>query len=258
MDLPLEIRYMIYKECLVESARALSFVGKNNGREVYRGTMKKYDRSWGGYTFKVKRERSNDPNRTALQPVILRLNKAIRNEAIQLFYAQTFHFATTHAFQVWFARISPANRMLLRSIVIKGWTDYRHSRVMDVQHVFSLLMSATNVKSILLDRHVWSDNHSVFLRNRGTFTSNASNFWRDIQYWADAMDAAHGKGTAKAALKFTKLCFGSVKEIKNEDTALEEREKDFMAQLKFSEKAEKVQEVEEEVEEAEEAEEAEQ
>jgi hypothetical protein len=52
------------------------------------------------------------------------------------------------------------------------------------------------------------------------------------------MDVAHGKGAAKAALKFTKLCFGSVKEIEDEDEAVEKREKEFMAQMKFSEKAE--------------------
>jgi len=65
------------------------------------------------------------------------------------------------------------------------------------------------------------------------------------------MDAVHGKGAAKAALKFTKVCFGSVKEIENEDQAVEKREKDFMAQLKFSERVE-------ETEEAKKAEEAEQ
>lgn len=258
MELPLEIRFMIYKECLVESARDLSFVSKTTGRDVFRGTVKRSTRSWGGYTFKTKRERSWDANRTALQPVVLRLNKTIKTEAIQLLYAQTFHFATTHAFQVWFARISPANRMLLKSIVIKGWTDYRHSRLMDVQTVFSLLMSATNIKSILLDRHVWSEDHSLFPNHRSaTFTNNAVNFWRDIEYWADAVDAVYGKGAAKAVIKFTKVCFGSVKEIEKKDEVVEKREKDFMAKLKFSEKDLKIQ-TAEEAEEAEEADKAEQ
>ncbi|KAI4777020.1 hypothetical protein E4T52_08046 [Aureobasidium sp. EXF-3400] len=245
MELPLEIRFMIYKACLVESARELSYVSKTTGREVFRGSMKKSSRSWGGYNFKTKRERSYEPDRTALQPVILRVNKAIRDEAIQHLYTQTFTFATTHAFQVWFARITPINRMLLKSIVIKGWTDYRHSRLMDVQTVFSLLMSATNIKSITLDRHVWSEDHTIFPNARAAaFTNNAVNFWRDIEYWADAVDAVHGKGAAKAVIKFTKVCFGSVKEIEKEDKAVEKREKDFMAQLKFSEKVEKAKEVE--------------
>ena len=38
MELPLEIRFMIYKTCLVESARELSFVSKSDGRKVFRGT----------------------------------------------------------------------------------------------------------------------------------------------------------------------------------------------------------------------------
>jgi hypothetical protein len=52
------------------------------------------------------------------------------------------------------------------------------------------------------------------------------------------MDVAHGKGAAKAALKFTKVCFGSVKEVEDEDESVEKHEQEFMAQLKFSEKAE--------------------
>ncbi|KAI4740354.1 hypothetical protein E4T50_09190 [Aureobasidium sp. EXF-12298] len=246
MELPLEIRFMIYKACLVESARELSFVSKSTSRDVFRGTMKRSNHRHYGYTYKTKRERSNDPNRTALQPVILRVNKAIRDEALPYLYAQTFHFVTTQTFHQWFARISPANRMLLRSVVIKGWTDYRSSRAKDVQHVFSLLMSATNIRSVLLDRHVWSETNSpTNIYYNKNFTGNAANFWLDIQYWADAMDAAHGKGAAKAALNFTKVCFGSIKEIEDEDEIFEKREKDFMAQLMFSEKAEKVKKTEE-------------
>jgi len=245
---------MIYKECLVESARDLSFATKSNGRDLFRGASKKTnDRRFGGYQHKFKRERSNDPNRTTLQPVILRINKEIREEATPYLYAQTFHFATTQTFQLWFSRISPANRMLIRSIVIKGWTDYRFARSRDVQHIFSLLMSATNVRSILLDRHVWGPNDGpVNSYRNASFTNNASGFWRDIEYWADAVDVAHGQGAAKATLKFTKLCFGSEKEIEKKDEVVEKREKDFMAQLKFSEKAGKI----EKVDKAEEADEA--
>jgi hypothetical protein len=239
MELPPEIRFMIYKMCLVESARELSFVSNSTGRDVYRGTVKRSNNGWGAYNFKTKRERTWDANRTALQPVILRINKAIRDEAIDLLYSQTFHFATTHAFQQWFMRISPANRMLLRNIVIKGWTDYRTGRAKDVQHIFTLLMSAPNLRSILLDRHVWSENHGVIRSyHNKNFTGDARNFWRDIEYWADVMDAARGKGTAKAVLKFTKVCFGSEKEVEDEDEDVEKREKEFMAQLKFSEEAE--------------------
>jgi len=109
-----------------------------------------------------------------------------------------------------------------------------------------LLTSAINVRSILLDRHVWSETDGPALSYRNvSFTNNAYNFWRDIQYWAGAIDAVHGKGTAKATLKFTKLCFGSVKEIEKEDKVVEEREQEFMADLKFSEKVEKVEKVEE-------------
>lgn len=245
MELPLEIRFMIYKACLVESARELSFVSKSTGREIFRGTMKRTTNRYGGYNFKTKRERSDDPNRTTLQPVILHLNKTIRDEAIHQLYAQTFHFANTHVFQQWFSRISPANRMLIRSVVIKGWTDYRFARTKDVPHVFSLLTSATNVRSVLLDRHVWSETEgpSNYYYNR-SFTGNAFGFWQDIEYWADAMDAAHGKGAAKAALKFTKACFGSLKEIEDGKEDVEKREKDFMAQLKFSEKPKKAEEAE--------------
>jgi hypothetical protein len=233
---------MIYKMCLVESARDLSFASKSSGRDFYRGAVERTTSTHGHhryYRHKIKRERKSDGNRTVLQPVILGINKDIRDEAIKLLYTQTFHFSNAHAFQLWFARISPANRMLLKNIVIKGWTDYKFSRSKGVHHVFSLLTSATNVKSILLDRHVWSESDTPTNRyHRTTFTGNPSGLWRDIEYWADAIDAAQGKGAAKAALKFTKVCFGSEKEIEDEDEIVEKREKEFMAQMKFSEKAE--------------------
>jgi hypothetical protein len=238
MELPLEIRFMIYKACLVESARDLSYTSKSSGREVYRGHLERSTATWGRYRYKAKRERRYDANRTTLQPVILRINKAIREEAIHYLYAQTFHFSSRHAFQLWFARISPANRMLLKSIVIRGWTEYKFGRGKDVHH-FSLLSSATGIRSIVLDRHVWSENDTPANSYRfTTFTGHPASLWRDIEYWADAIDTAQGKGAAKAALKFTKLCFGSVREIEQEDEAVEKRENDFMAQLKFSEKAE--------------------
>lgn len=237
MDLPTEIRVMIYKACLVESAKDLSYVAKTNSRDLIRGSMERKNHRWRGWVYRIKRDRW-DVQRTSLQPVILRINKAIRDEAIPYLYAQQIHFATTHTFQIFFGRISPANRMLLRDIVIDGWTDNKYARNKDVQIVFSLLMSATNIRSIHLARRASGpgDGPGLGYGYGSSFTDNAYNFWRDVEYWADAMDAAHGKGAAKAALSFTKLCFGSPRELENESEAVDKREKEFWARLKFTEK----------------------
>ncbi|KAI4738187.1 hypothetical protein E4T50_11349 [Aureobasidium sp. EXF-12298] len=241
MDLPPEIRVMIYKACLVESAKDLTYVtNKTNGRDIFRGSMKRSQigRNWGGWRYKIKHDRY-DVQRTPLLPVILRINKAIRDEAIPYLYAQPFHFATTHTFQLFFGRLSPANRMLLRNITIDGWTDTKQARMKDAQIIFSLLISATNIRSINISRRAYAATDGPNYYGRGSgFTNEPYNFWRDIQYWADAMDAAHGKGAAKAALSFTKLCFGSPRELGNEDEVVDKREKDFWAQLKLTEKEE--------------------
>lgn len=237
MDLPPEIRVMIYKACLVESAKELSFVSRSNSRDLIRGSLKRSSTRWHRWIHRPKRD-NRDVRRTSLQPVILRINKAIRDEAIPYLYAQQIHFATTHTFQIFFGRISPANRLLLRDIVIDGWTDSKHSCVKDVQIIFSLLMSATNIRSIRLARRALSPHDGFNFGYRSSFTDNPYNFWRDVEYWAHAMDAAHGKGAAKAALTFTKLCFGSPREIENDDEVIEKREKAFWAQLKFTEKEE--------------------
>ncbi|KAG9942440.1 hypothetical protein KCU85_g9203, partial [Aureobasidium melanogenum] len=236
MNLPPEIRVMIYKACLVESTKDLSYISKSNGRDIVRGSMKRSTNSWGGWRYRIERDRYD---RTPLLPVILRINKAIRDEAIGYLYAQPIHFATTHTFQLFFGRLSPANRMLLRNITIDGWTDTKHARVKDVQIIFSLLISATNVKSIHITRRAYHSNDGPRYHRRSSgFTADGYSFWRDIEYWADAMDAAHGKGAAKTALTFTKLCFGSPRELENEEEVVEKREKEFWAQLKFAKKAE--------------------
>ncbi|KAH0365218.1 hypothetical protein KCU65_g6234, partial [Aureobasidium melanogenum] len=234
MDLPPEIRVMIYKACLVESTKDLSFVSKSNGRDIVRGSMKRSTNSWGGWRYRIERDRYEC---TPLLPVILRINKAIRDEAIGYLYAQPIHFTTTHTFQQFFGRLSPANRLLLRDITIDGWSDTKHARIKDVQIIFSLLISATNVRHIHIARRAYhpSDGPRYHGRSSG-FTTEPYNFWRDIEYWADAMDAAHGKGAAKAALTFTKLCFGSPRELENEEDVVDKREKEFWAQLKFTEK----------------------
>ncbi|KAI4717507.1 hypothetical protein E4T48_06316 [Aureobasidium sp. EXF-10727] len=241
MELPPEIRVMIYKTCLVESTRDLSFVPKSNGYEVTRGFMEKTEHGSGHYSYKVKRAKQ-ESDRTVLQPVILRINKAIRDEAIPYLYSQPIHFTSPQAFRLFFGRLSDAGRMSLRDITINGWCDSRTTRRKDVQAVFSLLISATNVRSILLNRHAWSDGDDPATnhwRRNSNFIRDPLRFWIDIEFWAFAVDAAHGKGAAKAALKFSKLCFGSVKQIDNEDEVVEQREKTFMKCLHFSEEVEK-------------------
>ncbi|KAI4729207.1 hypothetical protein E4T49_02983 [Aureobasidium sp. EXF-10728] len=241
MELPPEIRVMIYKTCLVESTRDLSFVPKSNGSDFTRGFMEKTERGHGNYTYKVKRA-NQESGRTVLQPVILRINKAIRDEAIPYLYSQPFHFTSPQAFRLFFGRLTDASRMSLRDITINGWGDSRNPRRKDVQIVFSLLISAINVRSILLNRHVWSTDDgpgSRHWRRTSSFIDDPYRFWLDIEFWAFAMDAAHGKGAAKAALNFSKLCFGSVKEIENEDEEVDKREKNFMKFLHFSEEAKK-------------------
>ncbi|THV79469.1 hypothetical protein D6D27_08976 [Aureobasidium pullulans] len=227
MDLPPEIRVMIYKEALVESARELTYASKGHGRNFFRGYTVKKPTRWGSHKILVKHEKTNEQKRTSLQPVLLRVCKAFRDEALPFFYGQKFHFATPATLQLFLARISPINRMLLRHIVLRGWADWNIC-AKDLHHVFAMLTSATNIKSILLDRII------VGKTDGNRHMHGGDKFWEDIQWWADAVDSAHGKGAAKDVLKIKSICFGSKEEIKNKEKDYIKRKKSFMANLKFS------------------------
>ncbi|KAI5203686.1 hypothetical protein E4T39_04067 [Aureobasidium subglaciale] len=231
MDLPPEIRVMIYKEALVESAKDLSFVSKYGFRDFFRGEMQKkhhhYYNDWA-----VRRERYISGDKTALQPAMLAVCKAFRDEALAHFYGQTFHFGQLGTLMLFLGRVSPANRMLLKHIVINGWVDSKHWRK-SILPAFNMLTAAPNIKSILMNRLVFDDSDNGI--NRAS-ASDYVGFWEDIENWALAIDGIHGKGAAKAVLKFSDICFGSKNELKMQDAAHLKRKRDFMALLKFSNK----------------------
>ncbi|KAI5204041.1 hypothetical protein AUEXF2481DRAFT_32695 [Aureobasidium subglaciale EXF-2481] len=192
MDLPPEIRVMVYKEALVESRKDLSFVSKHQQREIFRGTLqKKHHHLYYGNEWAVKRE-SYYSDRTVLQLALLRVCKDINAEALPYFYGQTFSFGQPGTLMLFLGRVSPANRLLLRNIIVKGWIDNKNWRK-NIFPAFTMLSAATNIKGILLDRVVYNDADDGVYRR---FHADPAGFWQDIQYWALAVDGVHGNGAA--------------------------------------------------------------
>ncbi|KAI5250352.1 hypothetical protein E4T47_02311 [Aureobasidium subglaciale] len=233
MDLPPEIRVMIYKEALVESARDLSFVSKPNRRDFYRGEMKKKHYRYYGKDWAVRRDTNSDRDRTSLQPTILGVSKAFRDEAIPHFYGQTFHFGHPSTLSLFLATVSPANRMLLKHIVVNGWSYNNKVWHSSIYSAFTLLTAATNIKSIRMERPVFDDTDDGTNRHHARYYGN---FWKDIENWAYAVDGIHGKGTARSVLKFSDTCFGSKDQVKTQHVTYIKRKQEFMASLKFSDK----------------------
>jgi hypothetical protein len=227
---------MIYNETLVETRRDLSFVSRSEERAVCRGSFRKKTDRYNYTSWVVSRDKTKDRDRTPLQPVLLRVCKEICTTALPFLYGQKLFFESTQALHLFLARTSPANRLLIRDIVLRCWFERGNAR-MHLFGAFTMLASASNIQRITMDRHVMTENDDGAYRRYKRGGRSPVEFWEDIECWANALDDIRGKGTAKKTLQFETICFGSKKEIENKDKALFEREEEFKKALKFFEEA---------------------
>lgn len=231
---------MIYKLLLEENSNPLTLLIKGHtGLEVVRrGFHKKQKKdSSGGRQILVKTvHKPDDENITHLTPAILRVCKTIHQEAAPFLYGQTLEFEHPIALQKFLFTIGPDNRLLLLHIVLRGWQyDVFPVWLQTLASAFERLLSAQNLKSIQMDRHTYSgsDSDSVATDPK-EWDFAADHLSERVEFWAQCLDFAKGKGTARSLLSFSDRVFASEDELDEGDQIFLERKKVFLEKLRFS------------------------
>ncbi|KAI4849726.1 hypothetical protein E4T44_03168 [Aureobasidium sp. EXF-8845] len=240
MELPLEIRTMIYKCLLEEQSAPLTLLTQGLADEevVRRGYLNKQKKNSGRQVLLKTVHKANDKRITHLIPGILRVCKTIYEEAVPILYGQTLEFEHPIALQKFLLDIGIHNRLLLQRIVLRGWQrDVFPVWQQALSSVFDRLLSAHNLKSVQLDRHTYSgsDNDSMY-NDTKDWVYHANHLSARIEFWAQSIDAAKGKGTARALLTFSDRNFHAEDNIAQGDQAFLDRKKFFLEKLKLSSK----------------------
>ncbi|KAI4715826.1 hypothetical protein E4T48_07997 [Aureobasidium sp. EXF-10727] len=237
MDLPVEIRIMIYRLLLKETSTSLTLVTQvQAGQEVVRrGFLKKQQKGHRGRQIFLKTvHKPKDKDIVHFQPVVLRLCKSVHDEAIPILYGQTFEFEHPVALQKFLFTIGPDNRLLLQHIVLRGWgrddfETWKHAFVSALDR----LLSAQNLKSIHLDRHIHSRSDGAKSHFKGYEKLPVEYFNGCVEFWVQNINAARGKGTARSIVTFADRNFGSEDEIAQGDQQFMDRKKIWMDNLKL-------------------------
>lgn len=237
MELPLEIRLMVYKLLLEENSTALTLVTQRHAEQeiVRRGCLKKQQKNHGGrQIFSKTVHKTNDESITHLQPAILRVCKTIYDEAISILYRQTLEFEHPIVLQKFLFTIGPNNRLLLLNIVLRGWQDSEFPFWQQASaSTFDRLLAAQNLRSIRMDRHIYSSSDTPVIWRDKWMLNPVKHFNARVEFWAQSIDAAKGKGTARSLLSFTDRNFGSEDEIAQGDQDFLNRKKVFMDNVKL-------------------------
>ncbi|KAK6006740.1 hypothetical protein QM012_005748 [Aureobasidium pullulans] len=237
MELPLEIRLMIYKLLLMEDSTALILLTYSRAERelVRRGCLKKQQKTHVRQVHLKTIYKPDDETVTHLQPVILRVCKQVYDEAISILYRQTLEFEHPIALQKFLFTIGPANRLLLQHIVLRGWQDGEYPVWQQAfPSAFDRLLAASNLKSILMDRHVHSSSDLPREYGMPKYELRPVQYFNAcVEYWVQCIDATRGKGTARSLLKFTDRNFGSEDEIAQDHQDFLRRKKLFMDNMKL-------------------------
>jgi hypothetical protein len=239
MDLPLEIRTMIYKYLLEENSTTLTLLtqGQTGQEVVRRGFLNKQDKPHSGRQVLLKTvHKANDKDINHLNPTILRVSKSVYEEAVPTLYSQTLDFEHPIALQKFLFSIGPNNRLLLQRIVLRGWQcDVFTVWQQALPSVFDRLLSAQNLKSIQMDRHTSSGTDKDGIYNAPKDWYYQANYLSErIEFWGQCIDDGKGKGTARSLLKFSDREFDSEDGIAQGDQVFLDRKKVFLEKLKLS------------------------
>lgn len=189
LELPAEIRNMIYKECLADES-GINLVGtyKNKRRSVERVSAKAMTELSGTnrwYTHKHLNDqrRAELPDPVALVPALLAVNKQIYVEARDMLYANEFIFHDTQALYSFLVNIGPAATKYLKELRLMRWSYGRASKAYN-HSCFALLASATNINTVYFDTNVGYTNDPKWC---------AEQLYRDAFPWLEAIGVAKAK-----------------------------------------------------------------
>ncbi|CAD0083037.1 unnamed protein product [Aureobasidium vineae] len=237
MELPVEIRIMIYRLLLEETSTSLTLLTKGQASQevVRRGYLEKQQKGHRGRQILLKTvHKAKDKDIIHLQPAVLRVCNSIHDEAIPILYSQTLEFEHPVALQRFLYTIGHDNRLLLQHIALRGWQrdefdTWKHAFASALER----LLSAQKIKSIHLDRHIYSPSDGVPHYPNGYEKLPVDHFNGCVEFWVQSINAAKGKGTARSILTFADRNFGSEDEIAQGDQQFLDRKKTFMENLKL-------------------------
>jgi hypothetical protein len=189
MELPSELRNMIYGYCLEDPA-GINFVAtfKHKRRTVER-VSQEAQAELGGRNHYYHASRLNDSARAkyeepvALTPALLAVSKQIHQEARDILYNNELIFADSFALYNFLINVGPDAAKQIKHLRIMGWgwgramKAYNHS-------CFAVLAWATNVETLHLDKT------SGYSRSP---KSAADQLYRDAFPWLEAIGVAKGK-----------------------------------------------------------------
>lgn len=190
LELPAEIRNIIYNVCLVDDS-GINVVGtyKNKRRSTERVSaeaMAQLSGTNNGYNNQLLNDqrRAQLPEPVQLVPALLAVNKQIYAEARDILYANEFVFSDTQALYSFLVNIGPAATKYLQELRLLQWgygralKAYNHS-------CFALLASATNIKTFHFDTNAgWRSSDPKW---------TAEQLYRDAFPWLEAIGVAKGK-----------------------------------------------------------------
>jgi hypothetical protein len=193
LDLPPELRHMIYEMTLADS-NGVSIVGHQSGYRqvairapVY--PMEHYMRRWIRYRHghDNRNYQQVSPITTTFVPALLAVNKQINAEGINFLYGHDFAFSNSTALHSFLATIGADNQRRLNNIEVKHWGQSGAAKGHNHASL-TLLAGATNLNSLILACDV-----SVYSHKPARI---AARVFSDAHRFLEAYGAAHGRKDA--------------------------------------------------------------
>ncbi|ORY17127.1 hypothetical protein BCR34DRAFT_671412 [Clohesyomyces aquaticus] len=188
LELPAELRLMIYEMCLVDPQPiVLQAVTQNYRRTVERAGKDWIKQRYHHWTNRMVAE-ADEPGETLepriLIPSILAVNRQINQEAREMLYENKFCFCDPLALHSFLANIGPRAALLIKDITIGSWQYSRGMHKAYNHACFALLANATNIEHLKLDCWLGTGSQPKWV---------ARQIYRDGFPWLEAMASAKGK-----------------------------------------------------------------
>ncbi|KAF2468859.1 uncharacterized protein BDR25DRAFT_289805 [Lindgomyces ingoldianus] len=188
LELPAEIRIMIYEYCLTDPQNIhLLSVTENYRRTVERADvtyMKRRLNHWTNSNMSNNEELDEVVEPRKLVPSILAVNKQIYKEGREMLYGNAFVFSDPLALHSFMANIGPRAAALLKDITIGSWQYSRGMHKAYNHACFAVLAFATNIQKLKLDCWLGTGSQPKWV---------ARQIYRDGFPWLEAVAAAKGK-----------------------------------------------------------------
>jgi hypothetical protein len=238
MELPCEIRCIIYKFLLLETHSELSFFTTTKEKTLIRGRISKFQAMRTSHNNNSWLRIPLPKGESQLDPTLLRVSRGVHNEALPILYGQSFYFEHPPALSAFLLSIGATNRSLLRKIVIRGWMEKEcTSWTQSLGMALTMLTTVTNLQTLRFDRRVKSfqDDGALpsvtFVVDYRVYQAHA--FMHDIAFLVQSINATKGRGTAEKIITFSDLNFGSREQIIQGDQSMKDRKEAFFKIVKL-------------------------